>query len=263
MPALYAHDRFGEKVSEKSDGELKNIIFKYYNQYEVGLQGPDILFFYRPYHGNDVAKYGSHLHAVSALPFFEHAAKVVNYYGRDSAQYAYLLGFICHYTLDSECHPYVSEMMEKEHVSHLAIESEFEKYLLKKDKQHPLAYRLDRLITADRETALAIAPFYENISPKTVKESLQWLKLVKRFLRAPGALKRGFLNLLFTVVPGFGFCKDLMHQKQDNSNCTESNYGLYKRFRRAEDVAVRLMESFDESLKYGQDLEQRFNRTFE
>ena len=54
MPALYAHDRFGEKVSEKSDGELKNIIFKYYNQYEVGLQGPDILFFYRPYHGNDV-----------------------------------------------------------------------------------------------------------------------------------------------------------------------------------------------------------------
>lgn len=77
MPALYAHDRFGEKVSEKSDGELKNIIFKYYNQYEVGLQGPDILFFYRPYHGNDVAKYGSHLHAVSALPFFEHAAKVV------------------------------------------------------------------------------------------------------------------------------------------------------------------------------------------
>ena len=159
MPALYAHDRFGEKVSEKSDGELKNIIFKYYNQYEVGLQGPDILFFYRPYHGNDVAKYGSHLHAVSALPFFEHAAKVVNHYGRDSAQYAYLLGFICHYTLDSECHPYVSEMMEKEHVSHLAIESEFEKYLLKKDKQHPLAYRLDRLITADRETALAIAPF--------------------------------------------------------------------------------------------------------
>ena len=42
MPALYAHDRFGEKVSEKSDGELKNIIFKYYNQYEVGLQGPDM-----------------------------------------------------------------------------------------------------------------------------------------------------------------------------------------------------------------------------
>ena len=29
MPALYAHDRFGEKVSEKSDGELKNIIFIY------------------------------------------------------------------------------------------------------------------------------------------------------------------------------------------------------------------------------------------
>lgn len=201
MPALYAHDRFGEKVSEKSDGELKNIIFKYYNQYEVGLQGPDILFFYRPYHGNDVAKYGSHLHAVSALPFFEHAAKVVNHYGRDSAQYAYLLGFICHYTLDSECHPYVSEMMEKEHVSHLAIESEFEKYLLKKDKQHPLAYRLDRLITADRETALAIAPFYENISPKTVKESLPVAETCQTFpARARSVEKRISESVIYSCA---------------------------------------------------------------
>lgn len=263
MPALYAHDRFGEKVAEKTDGELKRIIFKYYKQYEVGLQGPDILFFYRPYHGNKVAKYGSHLHAVSALSFFEHAASVVNEYGRDSAQYAYLLGFICHFTLDSECHPYVSEMMEREQVSHLAIESEFEKYLLKKDHQHPLAYRLDSLITSDSETAEAIAPFYENIDAGTIKESLRWLKFVKRFLRAPGIVKRTMLNFIFSVVPGFSFCKDLMHQKKDNPDCTESNYGLLKHFRKAENVAVWLMESFDESLKNGQDLDRRFNRTFE
>lgn len=45
MPALYAHDRFGEKVSEKSDGELKNIIFKYYNQYESRPAGDRISYF--------------------------------------------------------------------------------------------------------------------------------------------------------------------------------------------------------------------------
>lgn len=48
MPALYAHDRFGEKVSEKSDGELKNIIFKYYNQYESRPAGTGYLIFLPP-----------------------------------------------------------------------------------------------------------------------------------------------------------------------------------------------------------------------
>ena len=40
MPAIYAHDRFGEKVAKKLDGELKRFVFEYYPQFEIGLQGP-------------------------------------------------------------------------------------------------------------------------------------------------------------------------------------------------------------------------------
>ena len=49
MPAFYAHDRFGEKVWKKTDGEIREIILKHYKQFEIGLQGPDIFFSYRPY----------------------------------------------------------------------------------------------------------------------------------------------------------------------------------------------------------------------
>ena len=49
MPALYAHDRFGRKVLEQLDGELFDIISKYYTQFQIGLQGPDIFFFYKAY----------------------------------------------------------------------------------------------------------------------------------------------------------------------------------------------------------------------
>lgn len=118
MPAFYAHDRFGEKAAGKLEEELRQIVMKYYPQFEIGLQGPDIFFFYRPYFKNKVTRYGSHLHNISARSFFEHAPEVVKKYGRDSAEYAYLLGFICHFTLDSECHPYVEKMIQKTGVQH-------------------------------------------------------------------------------------------------------------------------------------------------
>lgn len=62
MPAIYAHDRFGEKVAKKLGGELKRFVFEYYPQFEIGLQGPDIFFFYRPYTKNRVVKYGNQSH---------------------------------------------------------------------------------------------------------------------------------------------------------------------------------------------------------
>ena len=111
MPAIYAHDRFGAKVSELVNGQLKDTIHAHYTQFQIGLQGPDIFFFYRPWSKNKVNQYGTHLHGISAYPFFKHALLVVRKKGRGSKEYAYLIGFICHFILDSECHPYVEKMI--------------------------------------------------------------------------------------------------------------------------------------------------------
>ena len=45
MPAIYAHNRFGAEVSKLVKEDLKEIIEKYYPQYQIGLQGPDLFFF--------------------------------------------------------------------------------------------------------------------------------------------------------------------------------------------------------------------------
>ena len=149
MPALYAHDRFGAKVSGRLEGELGEIVNRYYTQFSIGLQGPDIFFFYKPYKDNVIVRYGNHLHEISALSFFRHALSVVQRYGRDSGEYAYLMGFICHFILDSECHPYVDEMIEKTGVQHMEIEEEFEKLLLRLDYKDPFAYPLAEDSCAD------------------------------------------------------------------------------------------------------------------
>lgn len=278
MPALYAHDRFGKEVAGKMDGELKEIISKYYKQFRIGLQGPDILFFYRPFYKNEVAKCGTHLHEISAYPFFEHALDVVREAGRDSREYAYLMGFICHFILDSECHPYVAQMIEKTGVAHLEIEEEYEKMLLRLDGKDPFSYPLARLVPADTETAKAIAPFYEGIDWMTVRKSLRWLCFIKRLFTAPRRWKHDLLNLIMKVSGQAKEYKGLMHQRKDNERCVKSSLGLFRRMHQAVDVAVQMIYSFDESVQCagelgegGSDedradkcgLNKRFDRTFE
>lgn len=263
MPAIYAHNRFGAKVSKQMEGELKEIVRNHYTQFRIGLQGPDLFFFYKPYSGNEIVKYGSGMHAVSARPFFEHAVSIIREKGRSSREYAYLIGFICHYILDSECHPYVSEMIEKTGVQHMEIEEEFEKKLLRMDEKDEFKYRLDKLVPTDDLTAEVILPFYPEISLEVMKETLKTMKLVKKIFRAPNAFKRKVLNLALKVSGMYKEYSGLVHQTIDNPKCRESNEGLQERFDNAIAIAVEMIYSFDEAVQTGKELEKRFDRTFE
>lgn len=263
MPAIYAHNRFGAKVSEHLEGELKTTVKNHYTQFRIGLQGPDIFFFYKPYRRNKVAEYGIHLHGISAYPFFEHAVRVIRKKGRDSREYAYLMGFICHYILDSECHPYVSRMIKVTGAEHMEIEEEFEKKLLRMDGKDAFKYQLADLVPTDRLTAEVISPFYSGIGSAAVWESLKTLKLVKRLFRAPNGLKRGMLNAALKISGKYREFNGLVHQRVDNPRCSRSNEGLQRRFDKAVDIAVNMIYSFDETVQTGKELERRFDRTFE
>ncbi len=173
MAAVYAHERFGVDVREAMDEDLSAIATRYNYAYRVGLQGPDIFFFYHPWCMNRVQKYGTQLHEADASSFFRHALRIVRKYGRDSSQYAYLLGFICHFALDSECHPYIEGQIARSSVAHLEIEAEFEKFLLRADHLDPVGYHAANLIYADSDTAAAVQPFYPSMNQKKVVASLK------------------------------------------------------------------------------------------
>lgn len=264
MPAIYAHDRFGAKVSELVNGQLKDTIHAHYTQFQIGLQGPDIFFFYRPWSKNKVNQYGTHLHGISAYPFFKHALLVVRKKGRGSKEYAYLMGFICHFILDSECHPYVEKMIGEAGVQHLEIEEEFEKMLLRMDGKDPISYPNADLVPTDEETVEAIFPFYhKGMTPEIVEQSLKDLKLVKRLFRQPTAAGQAVINTAMKALGQYGKMKGLMNQRTDNPLCKETNEGLIQRFDDSVEIAVRMIESFDESLTNGKPLEERFDRPFE
>ncbi|MCD8348594.1 MAG: zinc dependent phospholipase C family protein [Lachnospiraceae bacterium] len=240
MPAIYAHDLFGVKVRDHMEEDLASIANRYNSAYREGLQGPDIFFFYHPWCRNRVQRYGVHLHETDAGPLFRHALSVIRRYGRDSSQYAYMLGFICHFTLDGECHPYIGEQIQRSGVAHMEIEAEFEKYLLKENHLDPVGFRSANLVYTDAATAAAIAPFFPSMDEKKVQDSLQGMRFVKKLFCAPGALKQGTINSILKLIGQYHEMNGLMNQRTDNPACEESNLALRERFEDAVPLAVSL-----------------------
>lgn len=108
MPTTYAHDLFGKEVYKRLPSDMKALIRRHGDLYRIGLHGPDILFYYMV-SKNPVTQFGIEMHHEKARAFFEEGMRQVRR-NDDEALFAYLLGFGCHYILDSACHPYVNKM---------------------------------------------------------------------------------------------------------------------------------------------------------
>lgn len=48
MPSTYAHYRMGQEVIKQVSAPARDIIMKHKQLYDIGLHGPDILFYYHP-----------------------------------------------------------------------------------------------------------------------------------------------------------------------------------------------------------------------
>ena len=52
MPSTYAHYRFGQEVLKELPNDIKKIIIENKELYDIGLHGPDLLFYYLPLKNN-------------------------------------------------------------------------------------------------------------------------------------------------------------------------------------------------------------------
>ena len=110
MPTTYAHDLFGKRVYRKLSAKLQHLIRSNGNLYRIG-------------------QYGVQMHGRKAREFFEKGMAKVRE-EKNPALMAYLLGFGCHYILDSTCHPYVNQVAAEGKISHTLFEKEFDRMLM-------------------------------------------------------------------------------------------------------------------------------------
>ena len=107
MPSTYAHRRFGANVLDHLPAPLRKKLEAHRELYDIGLHGPDLLFYYHAEKSTPVAALGNAMHDEPGRMFFDRARRVVHEEADREAALAYALGFVCHFALDSTCHPYV------------------------------------------------------------------------------------------------------------------------------------------------------------
>lgn len=193
MPCLYAHDVFGEKVKREVPKQIRQCIEKYEDCYKWGLQGPDFMFFCNMPTGKKIKKMGTRMHKQSFHTYLQKVIPIVKEKGEDSKEMAYLLGFLCHFMLDSACHPYVNAWKE-EGYTHADTEKAFDQYLVKLNEKVPGEYPFYELLPLNKDTFQVLNHMYPWVNRFYIYGSMLLYVMAKRVFYAPSNKKRTFLT---------------------------------------------------------------------
>lgn len=262
MPTTYAHYRFGKDVISALPRPLETAVGNNRELFDIGLHGPDILFYYKAMKSNPVSAQGYELHEKQADIFFKKAAEKIGQLDNSAAARAYMYGFICHFALDSECHKYVEKMIQVSGLTHSEIEMEFDRYLLKQDHINPLSHLSTKHIHATLESGQVIAPFFEDMSAETVRHALRSMINYHKLLLAPGDKKRMLLFGGMKLIGKYDSLHGMVMSKEQNPDCGRYCLLLKKLYAGAVPLAADLIIKFQKVLFQDADLPVRFHETF-
>lgn len=261
MPSVYAHYRFGCDIYELLPVRLKSLIDRHRDLYNIGLQGPDILFFYLPVCYNHVNQLGTWLHHQPGRDFFQTAVQIIRNRHKKQASMAYLCGFACHYALDLVCHPYIVDQVQRHSLNHSAIEGAFERTLIVED-QLPLDTLVTDSIHPSLQTAGIIQQFYTGVSTKQIFQSLKIMIWCNDGLRMKDNLLKKAIFLVLRMVGKYESIAGMVITPAPRPEFSESDFELRRLYESAKPVAVRLITELLASVHTGQKLSNQFDSTF-
>lgn len=262
MPTTYAHYTFGQEVLKLLNDDIKKIINENIDLFNIGLHGPDILFYYKALKSNPISKIGHNLHKLRADKFFENARNVIRNCEDQEAACSYILGFICHFMLDSECHPYIRKK-ESIKLTHSAIETEFDRMFMVKNNLNPVSFKPTSHIVPKDYNALVISWFFEEVSKDEILNSLKSMKFYLNFLVAPNPLKRYLIILGLKLSGNYENMIGLLMNYKQEKKCIEINEKLYELYENAIKPTADIIREFNINISSNENLNVRFNKNFE
>ena len=249
MPSIYTHQKFGNEVMEQLPKELQDRLRLHWDVFSIGFQGPDIFFFYHPLSWGAVPQYGNQMHQKSGTEFFGRALE--QYYqlpaGTEEEQRfraavgSYLLGVLCHYTLDSTCHKFIDEVDASGVTSHAELEGDYDRRLIAREGRNPVKENLTGQFHPSWEAARAIAVLYPEMSAKIVKTALSSCVALQTLLRCPRDGKRNFLYGALKLLGKYDSFQPHIMNKEPDPACQEAEDHLDELYAKALSRAVRLV----------------------
>lgn len=240
MPATYTHYHFGRLVFHHLPSKYQHLISRHRDLYDIGQHGPDILFYHYPLKENKVMRLGYNMHHEQGRQFFLEASQL---HHCNEADLAYLYGFICHFTLDAFCHPYVERYIEEEGISHFEIEMQLDRYLLEKDGLNVFKYPLSQHIHPSKNAEEVIAKYFRITTPKDIHHALTQMNALHRLMHSSNDMKRWILYHGMDLLHIKKY-KDQIISKYANPMCEKSNHDLDELVQKAVPKAVELIQNY-------------------
>lgn len=255
MPASYAHYRFGKKALPTLPADVQQCIQRFRRLFDMGLHGPDIFFYYNPLMKTAVGSLGGKFHHQTGQEFF---ARVCAQADTEAAR-AYLYGLLGHYCLDSACHPFVESKVASGEAGHVALESEFDRYLLDLDGlRPPHTQDLSPRIKLTRGECVTVAGFYPPASPSNVNQSVHFMAFALRFLSSKN--RKRVRGLLHSIKPSL--CDSLIPETPVEAYARMDSE-LLARYNRALRHYPELLEQLTAHMRTGEPLGEDFAASFD
>ena len=257
MPAAYAHLRFGNQSLPWLPKEARLLARNFPQLYEVGLQGPDLFFYYNPVLSSEIGKLGYRVHHQSGREFFTNALETLGHGASDAAK-AYLYGVLGHYCLDSLCHPFVAAANAAGEAGHVEMESDFDRFLMKSDGiEKPHLHKMASHFRLTPGECATVAAFYAPASARAIRQCTRNMRLVSNLT---STRHRKLAKALLSLGGKTG--RDLLIPERLNSRCRRTTEELAALYRQAQENYPRLCEQLSRAISTGEPLGDDFEATF-
>lgn len=262
MPSTYAHYIFGQQIRRQLTGYERKVVDKYQELFNIGLHGPDILFYYKPLRKNKVNRLGNRIHDESGRKFFVHAAKVLHTHDQYEEYLAYVYGVICHFALDETCHGYVEQAVKEIGLAHIAVEGELDRELMIMNGVDPVRRRMTEHIVPSMKNAAIIKEFYHGITAKEVQEALSDMIFFDRLFVCPLKLKRMAIYAALKVTGLYYDFHGFVIKYHKNEACSVQIRHLLRLYEQAIPLAGKLIGEYKAFLAGQLTLDSVYGYTF-
>lgn len=140
MPGFVTHHIYGVLAyKELQNSDIKKIIKNHHSTYSLGLQGPDLFFYFPLTAIGPLPNIANLMHKKRTGDFFRALIDGISVFSEDEdyeIAYAYIMGYMGHYLLDTTVHPYVYSRVgitkdSKTIGVHFGLETDIDREVLK------------------------------------------------------------------------------------------------------------------------------------
>jgi len=235
MPGFLTHYIAGQALLKVVDPKIQKIIIPCERLYNLGSQGPDIFFYYLPGHLRKRTRgVGIEMHQQDLGLFLadmaQQAKNAKSKKERDII-FSYTAGFIMHYVLDANAHPYVyaksfsqGALKLKNSADHRKLETAIDVAMLKLTSgEKPSDYSQWELINAEKNqmsvaskamSYVLLNTYKRSIPYKSVLRAMQYTVHLTRLLQSKHGKRKKMMQLAENLTIREPLFSSLIHDQE-------------------------------------------------